>query len=256
MHQISAQEYGLGFFTKLVSNSLMAKQDDYVRYTIRVPREVYAPLEQAADTSGRSMNAEIVRRLTWSLETAGDTLRLDLPTEVWNSLTEDAANRGIGIEDRAIEILGGKVDTPVDVKMLQEQVATLRSQSSQLATIAEQAQAIAGAKESLVRTMAAKHHYESVLMFSQLATFSTFTRYVIEQGPSIPENLLAAAKRHHQAVEKILEDIAEAPSEEDHIGADVSSGELPESRGQRTLRKYRERKLAEKDAEPKKGSAA
>lgn len=46
----------------------MAKQDDYVRYTIRVPKEVFDPLEKAAEAANRSANAEIIARLEFSVE--------------------------------------------------------------------------------------------------------------------------------------------------------------------------------------------
>lgn len=45
----------------------MAKQDDYVRYTIRVPKEVFGPLEDAAHDANRSANAEIIERLAFSI---------------------------------------------------------------------------------------------------------------------------------------------------------------------------------------------
>ena len=38
----------------------MAKQDDYVRYTIRVPSDLYARLQEAAGE--KSVNAEIITR--------------------------------------------------------------------------------------------------------------------------------------------------------------------------------------------------
>lgn len=46
----------------------MAKQDDYTRYTIRVPQHLYAALDQAASASNRSINAEIVERLAFAVE--------------------------------------------------------------------------------------------------------------------------------------------------------------------------------------------
>lgn len=44
----------------------MAKQDDYVRYTIRVPARLYAQIEDAAGE--KSVNAEINARLQGSFE--------------------------------------------------------------------------------------------------------------------------------------------------------------------------------------------
>lgn len=41
----------------------MAKQDDYTRYTIRVPGDLYERVQNAAEREGRSVNAEIVATL-------------------------------------------------------------------------------------------------------------------------------------------------------------------------------------------------
>lgn len=42
---------------------LMAKQDSFTRYTIRVPGDLYERVQAAADASGRSVNAEITSAL-------------------------------------------------------------------------------------------------------------------------------------------------------------------------------------------------
>lgn len=44
----------------------MAKQDDWVRLTVRLPPEVYARLTETVATGPNSMNAEIVSRLEFS----------------------------------------------------------------------------------------------------------------------------------------------------------------------------------------------
>jgi hypothetical protein len=44
----------------------MAKQDDYVRYTIRVPADLYGKLQEAAGE--KSINAEIITRLEASFD--------------------------------------------------------------------------------------------------------------------------------------------------------------------------------------------
>lgn len=41
----------------------MAKQDDWVRITLRLPRDVHERLTGVLDDTNRSMNAEIVARL-------------------------------------------------------------------------------------------------------------------------------------------------------------------------------------------------
>lgn len=53
----------VGFFTVSVFKAAMAKQSDYVRYTIRVPVDIYEHVARRADENGRSINAEITERL-------------------------------------------------------------------------------------------------------------------------------------------------------------------------------------------------
>jgi len=48
----------------------MAKQDDYVRYTIRVPASLYQRVQAAA--GDRSVNAEIIARLECSFDASSD----------------------------------------------------------------------------------------------------------------------------------------------------------------------------------------
>ncbi|MDK8874413.1 Arc family DNA-binding protein [Paracoccus sp. SSJ] len=56
----------------------MAKQDDWARITLRLPRELHEKLNIALDETNRSMNAEIVARLTESLE-RDDLMRTPAP---------------------------------------------------------------------------------------------------------------------------------------------------------------------------------
>ena len=46
----------------------MAKQDDYTRYTIRVPKQIFEPIEAAAHAAGRSVNSEVIARLNDSIK--------------------------------------------------------------------------------------------------------------------------------------------------------------------------------------------
>lgn len=50
----------------------MAKQDDYARYTVRIPQNLYAEIERAAEAANRSVNAEIVERLAYSVSTPAE----------------------------------------------------------------------------------------------------------------------------------------------------------------------------------------
>jgi hypothetical protein len=46
----------------------MAKQDDYVRITIRIPKGVHAALAEKCEGEAHSLNAEIVQRLVRSID--------------------------------------------------------------------------------------------------------------------------------------------------------------------------------------------
>ncbi|WP_037470587.1 Arc family DNA-binding protein [Sinorhizobium fredii] len=86
---------GIDFFTILVLKGPMAKQDNFVRYTIRVPAEIYDRVLAAAESSGRSVNAEIVQRLEASL-----TQRLIIPIDVsagkeWKLLFKESVKESV-----------------------------------------------------------------------------------------------------------------------------------------------------------------
>ena len=66
----------------------MAKQDDFVRYTIRVPAPLYERLKDAAGV--KSVNAEIVARLENSFRESEAIP--DDPAEVYNWLLELRGN--------------------------------------------------------------------------------------------------------------------------------------------------------------------
>ncbi|NMG64391.1 Arc family DNA-binding protein [Azoarcus indigens] len=46
----------------------MARQDDYIKTALRLPRELHKLVQDSADDRGRSMNAEIIERLQRSFE--------------------------------------------------------------------------------------------------------------------------------------------------------------------------------------------
>lgn len=48
-------------------NLRMATQDEYIKTALRLPRDLHTAVQEAAERAGRSMNAEIIRRLELSL---------------------------------------------------------------------------------------------------------------------------------------------------------------------------------------------
>lgn len=66
----------------------MAKQDDWVRLTVRMPPDLYEQLQDAVAHGARSMNAEIVDRLYGSFEGPRLTDHLSLDRDQAGKLAE------------------------------------------------------------------------------------------------------------------------------------------------------------------------
>lgn len=95
----------------------MAKQDDWVRLTVRMPPELYARLQQAVADGPNSMNAEVVARLQQSLEepvrTAGGVPLTNEGLELMRAIAGDTARmvREFKAEvDRAEHVLLSRAD--------------------------------------------------------------------------------------------------------------------------------------------------
>lgn len=104
----------------------MAKQDDYVRYTIRVPREVFEPIEAAAHASGRSANSEIVERLKFSIRHSADDFsnlqeKIELMERDIEYFSEEFDNIKALYKDESdlIESLGNAVAANVELTKIQ-----------------------------------------------------------------------------------------------------------------------------------------
>lgn len=54
----------------------MATQDDYVKTALRLPKALHSKLQEAADATGKSMNAEIIARLERAFSAPDQTLIL------------------------------------------------------------------------------------------------------------------------------------------------------------------------------------
>ena len=85
----------------------MAKQDDYVRYTIRVPSVLYGKLQEAAGE--KSVNAEIVTRLESSFNP--DLHHEPLTPEIFEQMFEGGrAGTAIDAQTRAIEEMQARLE--------------------------------------------------------------------------------------------------------------------------------------------------
>lgn len=81
----------------------MAKQDDYARYTVRLPADLYARIQALATLHERSVNSEIISMLQLALEIA----EYDGSGPAYEPLADDDPDRlALIVEDekhRAIE---------------------------------------------------------------------------------------------------------------------------------------------------------
>ncbi|MFB9952451.1 Arc family DNA-binding protein [Rhizobium puerariae] len=135
----------------------MAKQDDYARYTIRVPQETYSLIEKAAAEANRSVNAEIVSRLETSLTDMGQEIselskklqRRDEQLSI--ALMEQRKGRRqrntlvIELENCRKLLDGGAV------KRIAELEAQLMARSEHVDQLYEQANTVAGLHQSIAQ---------------------------------------------------------------------------------------------------------
>ncbi|MAN78381.1 MAG: hypothetical protein CML24_14640 [Rhizobiales bacterium] len=80
----------------------MAKQDDYARYTIRVPQDLYARLQRAAGE--KSINAEITERLEQSFYWPQSQLEQSIKLRIDQARPNQRASRDIRLLQRLAEL--------------------------------------------------------------------------------------------------------------------------------------------------------
>jgi len=135
-------------------------------------------IKHAAEASGRSMNAEIVQRLKWSLEDE-DAIKLFLPAETERALFTDAAVNNMDVPERAVQILqanyghGGDLDTSLS------RVEDLAKENAELA--------------SLVATMSEREDADFLLYYTKTVQLSQFARTVLEAKDGLPDSLVQTA---------------------------------------------------------------
>jgi hypothetical protein len=206
-HQISAQQDAIGFFTKLVFMEKMAKQDDYVRYTIRVPKEPYAAIEKAAMEAGRSMNAEIVQRLSDSLEVeaGGDhRLMLDLPEGMMKELSFSSMVYDQSIEEYAISVLHRDVERLAEFQSAADQIFELEGK------LTDRDKEISFLKSLSESDFSA--FYTSVLLLW------TLTQTVLRHGSKLPADVIDEIERRKASAERMIKNAERRVSDSrDHL---------------------------------------
>lgn len=174
------------------------------QYMLRFPDGMRDQIKQAAEFSGRSMNAEIIHRLKFTFdEREHEKLRLDLPADLWNSLMVDSGVQGVQMDERAIQILQGAYDGNEGHTNALEKVRTLVTENAEMMDL------IAHLKE--------KEDADFVAYYTKVVQLSQFVRAVLSAMPKLPEELkatgqelqelsaaeiLALRSRHEEAVFK------------------------------------------------------
>jgi len=97
----------------------MEEEDRYTRITLRIPKDVHARLQQSADKTSKSMNAEIVARLDTSFtatETSSEILSLIATLQF--ELSQARYREQVQLTERAMvdEIVQGLVQTLAEQK--------------------------------------------------------------------------------------------------------------------------------------------
>lgn len=71
----------------------MGKQDDFFRTQIRIPSDIYEAIKEAAEESGRSINAEMVHLMATALNvTEPETALTEVRIREW--IREELAKAG------------------------------------------------------------------------------------------------------------------------------------------------------------------
>jgi hypothetical protein len=180
------------------------KQDQYM---VRFPEGMRDRIKVAAEVSGRSMNSEIVQRLAWSFETAAETLRLDMPGDLWNALMADAAMNDLQMDERAIQLLRAAYDETLEYTTTLSKVLEMTEENSDLSERLE--------------ALREKLDVDFLLYYSKVVQISQFAKSILG-ADSMPAEIRETARelvdlssvevatlkrRHEEAVfkEKLLE---------------------------------------------------
>lgn len=114
----------------------MAKQDDYVRYTIRVPREIYADIEDHANAASRSVNAEIIQRLGDSIANRPGEglveLKVNVPEKLYNDLVADTFIYDFSLSEYVNDILNREIDRNKQYKSAYEELSDAQAELHKL----------------------------------------------------------------------------------------------------------------------------
>lgn len=154
------------------------KQDQYV---LRFPDGMREQIKDAAEFSGRSMNAEIIQRLKFTFdESQAEKLHLHLPADLWNDLMADAGVHGVQMDDRVIEILQGTYNGDQVGKAALDEVRALVNQNSELS--------------DQIAEMKEKADADFLLYYSKVVQLRQLAQSVLAVGERVPAEVSSVAR--------------------------------------------------------------
>jgi len=152
---------------------------DQGKFIVRMPDGMRERIKQAAEITGRSMNAEIVQRLKWSFDLAEDDgLRILLPADIANALMTDAAVHGVQDEDRAVEIISAAYSGD-EVSSSLANVRKLAAENEELSVYVNQ--------------LKDKQDTDFLLYYSKVVQLRQLAQALVAAGDGVPANLSAMA---------------------------------------------------------------
>lgn len=159
----------------MVQDTPSRKLDQYI---VRFPDGMRDEIKHSAEASGRSMNAEIIQRLKWSMEDE-DVLKLILPAETERALFTDAAVNDMEAAERAVQILQANYGHGGEYIASLSRVEDLAKENAELA--------------SLVATMGGREDADFLLYYTKTVQLSQFVKSVLEVKDALPSALVQTA---------------------------------------------------------------
>ena len=178
--------------------SVMAKQDDYVRYTIRVPREIYADIEEHANAASRSVNAEIIQRLGDSIANRPGEglveLKVNIPEKLYNDIVADTFIYDFSFSEYVNDILRREIDHNNQYKSAYQELSDAQDHAFKLEREVEQL-------KNLQESLKELYKLSQVTNQSFLNLLEVMCIHIDGLGDNVPESLQSVAKKISKAVQ-------------------------------------------------------
>ncbi|QCM09096.1 Arc family DNA-binding protein [Agrobacterium tumefaciens] len=169
----------------------MAKQTDFVRYTIRVPREIYAAIERHAEENQRSVNAEVIQRLADSVQedppTGQKALRVFVEDETYSQLVDNLFIYDFNMAEYVNDILKRELGRLGQYKDAYEELSDANEQIHALERNLEKSRG----DEELYRELVAEYRH---ILHEKSALLKALCYRVLQFKDDVPTDVSAVAR--------------------------------------------------------------